>query len=809
MKQKGRGLLLLSVALLLIILIMNSGHPAAATDPRLPSFYGHAQLVGPLELVMNVSPAVAQPGDNLSLNLLLTNHTNAPATPQISLAIPTGLSLDMRLPTGTTYNVQGNSLGWQPLVPAGSQSQLVLSLHVDVANIAQAEQALTAVLHDGQREEALSVAYWVGVPPQASLTANPQQVAVGQPVQLLAQVNGSGPFSQQWNLGDGRTLNIENPVVSYALPGTYQVTLQVANPLTVATVDTWVMVVPQPAAQFTLDDLTPGINQTVSFVSQSGGQPPLRYYWDFGDGAFAETAAPVHAYPAAGTYLVRLIIENDFGRSEVSLPVVVGSPPVADMILNPATVSVGTPVNGQAFGDQTVVVYQWDMGDGRTLQGDLINHVYQQPGEYYVSMSAGNDYGNTIVSRWIHVDPGFLSLFLPMIYSNSVVASVPGGSTAGGLELLPTGTTPVEVTRFSLEANPDIERLSQVEQLYWYINEARRQFDLPPLGYGYELSLAAQHHTGDMAAVPGTMHVGSDGSHPSGRLFRFGYTGGYAGEATAWGFAHAYEAVAFWVNSPPHRTIILGQAATDVGVGYTVNLEAPNVWYWTAEFGSSWLPPVQQEILPTPTPGLSNSLITLLGPEAGVSLPSGTVLDLTWNWPLALEADQQFVVYLVNANGATPIGFASSPVEGTRYALRLAGDWAFPTGDYQWQVKLESRSAVAILAESELRPLTFLERATGTPTPTPTLPPLPSATPTNTPTPAPTDNPLPTPLPISTDVPTTTPTDVPPTPITPEPPADMPTATPTPPPPTNTPEPPPATATPPMPPTPTPPETGG
>jgi uncharacterized protein YkwD len=475
------------------------------------------------------------------------------------------------------------------------------------------------------------------------------------------------------------------------------------------------------------------------------------------------------------------------------LPIVVGQPPIADMVLNPATAAVGAPVSGQAFGDQTVAIYQWDMGDGRIVDGEQISHVYRRPGDFFVTMSAGNEYGNTLISRWIHVDPGFLYLFLPFIY-NDTIAGAPGGSTAGLPDGLSTGSTPIQVARFSLEANPDVERLSQVEQLFWYINEARRLHDLPPLNYVYELSLAAQHHTGDMAAIPGVMHTGSDGSSPAGRLYRFGYRAGYAGEATAWGFAHAYEAVAFWVNSPPHRTIILGQAATDLGVGYTVSLTAPNIWYWTAEFGSSWLPPVQEEILPTPQSDAA--AITLLEPAVAAALPGSLPASFTWDWSHPLAADEQFVVYLVNsANGAIRIGSTAVPVVDTQYALSLSADWTFLTGAYQWQVRLESRSALAALAESELRPVTLLPRPTATFIPLPTLPP---ATPTPLPTTTATDIPLPTPLPISTGIPTETPTS---TPTDELPPTMTPTETPTeePPVPTlpvSTPEPPTPTPTP-------------
>ena len=81
------------------------------------------------------------------------------------------------------------------------------------------------------------------------------------------------------------------------------------------------------------------------------------------------------------------------------------------------------------------------------------------------------------------------------------------------------------------------ETASQAEQLLWYINEARRLHQLPSIEYVYEMSVAAQRHTEDMATNQFTGHKGSDGSKPYDRLALYGYAGRYGGEATAWGFA--------------------------------------------------------------------------------------------------------------------------------------------------------------------------------------------------------------------------------------------------------------------------------
>jgi hypothetical protein len=42
---------------------------------------------------------------------------------------------------------------------------------------------------------------------------------VGTPVQLTALTGGSGPFVQNWDLGDGRQLNAQDPQVAFGSPG--------------------------------------------------------------------------------------------------------------------------------------------------------------------------------------------------------------------------------------------------------------------------------------------------------------------------------------------------------------------------------------------------------------------------------------------------------------------------------------------------------------------------------------------------------------------------------------------------------------
>lgn len=658
-KYRVACLLLVVVALLIAAV---GGPAVAVAGPRLADDGSTAEIDGPLHLSLTVSPPISTPRDTVTLTLVLSNPQAEAATPELSLHLPASLApRGQRFPASTTFNYRENALNWLPILPAGESATLTLPFAAAVADLTQPEQTASVRVRDGDWEEEASVSFWTGLPPTAGVAAHPAVVAVGEAVQLEAAVGGAGPFTQSWDLGDGRHVSARDPVVVYAEPGTYEVTLQVANPLAVATASGTVTVVAQPFAAFTVDDERPVVEQAVQFSDESGGQPPLSYLWDFGDGSGSDERHPSHKYSAAGNYEVRLLVQSEYGQAESSQLVTVGSNPTADIMLEESAVT-GSPFHGQAYADGSVTAIRWQMGDGRSYRGERVSHTYRRPGDYQVTMTAENDFGETQVVRSVHVELGTAYLYLPQIAYGSgarslanrtdpaavegtVVTVPPTGEAAPPAPVIPAAPTPaaaggagvvVETVEAPLPQQPqpaqqpqppaqqqepqpqpaaqqqqqpqpqpaaqeqqpeqfDIIVLppqspldpsaSPAEQLLWYINEARRLHGLPALAYNYELSIAAQMHTVDMAGNPEIMHDGSDGSRPAERQRRYGYPGSYGGEAVAWGWESPVPVVEFWVNSPPHRALILNPAATEVGVGFTADGRAPNLWYWAAEFG--------------------------------------------------------------------------------------------------------------------------------------------------------------------------------------------------------------------------------
>jgi uncharacterized protein YkwD len=559
-------------------------------------------------------------------------------------------------------------------------------------------------------------------------------------------------------MADGRVIAANDPVVVFASSGSHVVNLQLSNPLGTTSISSQVEVLPQPISQFTIQDYSSIAESAIAFINQSGGEPPLSYTWDFGDGAISNEKSPVHEYSEPGVYQVNLRVENAYGRNETFSFVEIGAPPTLDILVAEFE-ETGNVLQGQVIADKTTTEIIWDMGDGRRYSGATVSHIYWLPGDYVLMVTARNNFGETRVYRRIHIGYGTLKYYLPYL----TVGGSADIALSSGLEL---GSTSGAID-IGLGPQPELlpiefaSSTTQAEQLFVYINEARSFFNLRPLTYVHSLSIAAQAHTDDMAAYGYTAHLGSDGSTPAYRLQIAGYTGGYGGEATAWGMSDPIEPVQYWLTSPAHRVILLNPAVSEVGVGFTVDYNAPNVWYWTAEFASLHLPVVGAAPPQAPTQVSSPELL-LLGPPQSSEfiLSEGAKLIFSWSWTGGIQENQRFALYLSSGGRTFQAGVIRQSQASGQYQFSVgASSVAIAPGLYSWQVKLEDSGQGIVVAESPIWQVHFAPVSQGViePTPIPTEPVdvTPEPTPSLPPPAEPTSGQIP--LPVSTPVPTVVP----------------------------------------------------
>lgn len=125
-----------------------------------------------------------------------------------------------------------------------------------------------------------------------------------------------------WNFGDGNTSTSAAPNHTYTTPGLYTVELTASNTFGQRTVVEENLVrVGGPTAEFSASPTQqPAPSLPVDFLDESApGYGNLSYTWQFGDGFFSTSSAPLHFYSSTGQYDVQLITTDALGCRDTSL----------------------------------------------------------------------------------------------------------------------------------------------------------------------------------------------------------------------------------------------------------------------------------------------------------------------------------------------------------------------------------------------------------------------------------------------------------------------------------------------------------
>lgn len=160
--------------------------------------------------------------------------------------------------------------------------------------------------------------------PSAKAAATPTLAQAGEVVRFTAAatVDPQGAaLSYVWSFGDGAGDTGVEVAHAYVEPGSYSVTLTVTNARGVADVDlVRVEVLPVDPAPVARASATPArawVGEPVAFdggASFDAQQQPLRWLWDFGDGATAATARAAHTFSDAGVRIVTLTVVDAVGQ---------------------------------------------------------------------------------------------------------------------------------------------------------------------------------------------------------------------------------------------------------------------------------------------------------------------------------------------------------------------------------------------------------------------------------------------------------------------------------------------------------------
>jgi PKD repeat protein len=164
-----------------------------------------------------------------------------------------------------------------------------------------------------------------------------------------------------WTFGDGATSTEQSPTHTYTARGTYDVSLMVAGLSSSDTETKTALVVvkePAPAVDFSADDTTPLVGQTVTFTATNTGGQVDSWLWNFGDGQTSTLQNPTHVYATEGTFTVSLTTTGpDYSDSETKNNYIQVGAAVIDVSVTPASIDFGTMSAGvDETGSTTVTV---------------------------------------------------------------------------------------------------------------------------------------------------------------------------------------------------------------------------------------------------------------------------------------------------------------------------------------------------------------------------------------------------------------------------------------------------------------------
>jgi len=253
----------------------------------------------------------------------------------------------------------------------------------------------------------------------ATATADTNVICEGDSV-LLTATGGIGGANFVWTPSTGlANPNSDSTLAAPTSTTTYTVTASEGG--CSGSAEVTVSVIPAPQASFT-NSFTEGcVPHTVSFTSLTSDGVLL--VWDFGDSTPVVNGEQVsHTFTGPGSYEVTLTALTEGACADVTEPLIVT---VYDTVQAEFTSSpnfpaeLALPDGFVTFNEQSAggVSFTWNFGDGGSSNLPNPSHGFDQPGEYYVTLSVTNLFG--CVSHVTH-GPYIVrtaEIFVPNVFS--------------------------------------------------------------------------------------------------------------------------------------------------------------------------------------------------------------------------------------------------------------------------------------------------------------------------------------------------------------------------------------------------------
>lgn len=178
----------------------------------------------------------------------------------------------------------------------------------------------------------------------------------------------------------------------------------------------------------------------------NGGYPPYHWDWDFGDGTTGTEKDITHIYDEVGDYTVTLTVTDSYGNTctDTTTVIITTQPPPpqpppehpSDNESDDENLPPNANANGPFYGfidipttfdgsnsndpDGIITKFSWSFGDGTTGTGKVITHIYNNVGNYTVTLTVTDNYGKTGIytTYAVMIDKPNIPPNKPSIYGN-------------------------------------------------------------------------------------------------------------------------------------------------------------------------------------------------------------------------------------------------------------------------------------------------------------------------------------------------------------------------------------------------------
>ncbi|MFP4524503.1 MAG: PKD domain-containing protein, partial [Candidatus Woesearchaeota archaeon] len=239
-------------------------------------------------------------------------------------------------------------------------------------------------------------------------TADPSSGEAPLQVELTCTAEGGdAPLTYSWDLGDGDTATGSQLTHTYS-EGSYEPTCTVTDQDGDSLLDSATVTVTEADVDFT--DITVNADPeegdapltTDLTCTAEGGNDPVTYSWDLGDGQTATGSSVTHTYQNPSTYNATCTAEDaDGDEIEGSVAVAVSDPDVPiDSVTVTADPDEGedpltTDLTCTAEGGNAPLSYSWDLDDGQTASGQQLSHTYSE-GSYEPTCTVTDQDGDSL-----------------------------------------------------------------------------------------------------------------------------------------------------------------------------------------------------------------------------------------------------------------------------------------------------------------------------------------------------------------------------------------------------------------------------